>query len=226
VKRKSFAKACAFVRNREWPGTRTAEEGGRALLGIRAGPPARPATAAPPSIAVATSGRACIPAEPRLLAQRKNLLDVYLVHGVYLGIFREAFDRVMELEGFELTPVAQAPEVWEFSNPGAALRGRLLNIAAYLHPGPVALTTRGRAYLITRQNFTLALLLPGSPWRLHLNRTRYKPVALDGRLPYPEDWPRELVSQVIRTRFRTVAILDEAFLLQQIGLRPPAGATG
>jgi hypothetical protein len=152
---------------------------------------------------------------------RKNLLDVYRLRGVYLGLFREAFDRVLELEGFELTPVAGAPEVWEFRNPEAGLRGRLLNVAGYLHPEPVRLSTRGRAYLITRQDFTLALQFPGLPWRLHLNRTRHKPVALEGRLPYPDDWPRELVMRAIRVRFRTIVILDEAFLLQQIGLRAP-----
>jgi hypothetical protein len=156
-----------------------------------------------------------------LQAQRKNLLDVYRVHGVHLGVYREAFDRVMELQGFELVPLAEAPEVWGFRNAAAALRGRLLNVAAYLHAGPVALTTRGRAYLITRQDFTLALLFPGAPWRVNLNRARHKPVALEGHLPYPESWPRELVTRVIRTRFRNVVILNEAFLLQQIGLRAP-----
>jgi hypothetical protein len=156
-----------------------------------------------------------------LYTQRKNLLDVYRVHGVHLGVFREAFDRVVELEGFELTPAAGAPEVWEFRNPAAALRGRLLNVPGYLHPDPVALTTKGRAYLITRQDFTLALLFPGAPWRVALNRTRHKAVALDGRLPYPGEWPREMVTRVIRARFRTIVILDESFLLQQIGLRAP-----
>ena len=156
-----------------------------------------------------------------LYTQRKNLLDVYRVQGVHLGIFREAFDRVMELAGFELTPVAGAPEIWEFRDPGSPLHGRLLNVAGYLHPDPVALTTRGRAYMITRQEFTLALLFPGAPWRLHLNRARHKPVALEGRLPYPGEWPRELVTRAIRLRFRTIVILDESYLLQQIGLRAP-----
>ena len=145
--------------------------------------------------------------------QRNNLLDVYRVQGVYLGILREAFDRVVELKGFRLTPVAGAPEVWEFRDPAASLRGRILNVAAYLQPDPVA--------LITRQDFTLALLFPGAPWRVNLNRTRHKPVALDGRLPYPDGWPPGLVTRVIRLRFRTVAILDESFLLRQIGLRAP-----
>ncbi|HKI98494.1 MAG TPA: hypothetical protein VKB51_08495 [bacterium] len=154
-------------------------------------------------------------------AQRKNLLDVYRVHDAYLGIYREAFDRVMELQGFELTPVPEAPEVWEFRNPDEALHGRLLNVAGYLHPDPVALTTKGRAYMITRQNFTLALLFPGSPWRLHLNRTRYKLISQERSMLYPVEWPREMVTRVIRTRFRNLVILNEAFLLQQIGLRAP-----
>ena len=156
-----------------------------------------------------------------MYTQRHNLLDIYPVHGCWLGIFREAFDRVLELRGFQLTPVPDVPEVWNFRVPEPALRGRLLDIAAFLRPDPVALTTKGRTYLITRQDYTLALLLPGAPWRLNLSRTRHKPVALDGRLPYPDTWPRELVTRVIRARFRTVVILDEAFLLQQIGLRAP-----
>lgn len=149
------------------------------------------------------------------------MLDVYRVHGHHLAVFREAFDRVLELQGFELTPVNGTPEVWEFRSAEASLRGRLLDVTAYLHSEPVALTTKGRTYMITRQEFTLALLLPGAPWRLRLNQTRHKPVPLEGRLPYPEQWPQELVSRVIRTRFRNVIILNEAFLLEQIGLRAP-----
>ena len=156
-----------------------------------------------------------------MYTQRKNLLDVYAIHGHYLGVFREAFDRVMELEGFELAPVNGAPEVWEFRNPETGQRGRLLNVSGYLHPDPVALTTKGRTYMITRQDFTLALLFPGAPWRLRLNQTRHKPVALDGRLPYPAEWPREMVTRVIRARFRNIVILNEPFLLEQIGLRAP-----
>lgn len=156
-----------------------------------------------------------------MYTQRKNVLDVYRVHGHNLGVFREAFDRVMELEGFELMPVAGAPEVWEFRNLASGQRGRLLNVAAFLHPDPVALTTRGRTYMITRQDFTLALLFPGASWRLRLNQTRHKTLALDGRPLFPDQWPRELVSRVIRARFRTIVILNESFLLQQIGLRSP-----
>ena len=156
-----------------------------------------------------------------MYTQRKNLLDVYCVHGARLGIFREAFDRVLELEGFQLTPVVNTPEVWEFRNPALSLHGRLLNVAGFLHPDPVALNTKGRAYLITRQDFTLALLFQGAPWHLQLNRTRHKAMAVEGRLPYPERWPGELVTRVIRARFRTIVILDEAYLLQQIGLRGP-----
>ena len=157
-----------------------------------------------------------------MYTQHKNLLDIYRVHGLHLGLFREPFDRVLELKGFQLRPVQGAPEVWEFRDPASGLHGRLLNVEGYLHPDPVALTTRGRAYLVTRQDFTLALLMPGAPRRLQLSRTRHKPVALETGLPYPGEWPREVVTRVIRARFRTIVILDEAYLLQQIGLRAPA----
>lgn len=155
-----------------------------------------------------------------LYAQRKNLLDVYHVEGVYVGVLREEFERVVGMEGCELSLDPGDAEVWQFRHAGASLHGRLLNVAAFLHPGRVALNTRGRAYTVTRQDFTLALMFPGAPRRLHLDRVRHRVVQLDGRRPYPEQWPRELVRQVIRTRFRTIVILNESFLLQQIGLRP------
>lgn len=153
-------------------------------------------------------------------AQPKNLLDVYRVHDANLGIFRDEFDRVVGLEGCEFSLDPGEAEIWKFRHMGASLHGRLLNVEAFLHPGLTALSTRGLAYMVTRQDFTLALWFPGNPRRLNLDRTRYKPVVPNGRPLYPEQWPKELVSEVIRTRFRTICILSASFLLQQIGLRP------
>ena len=138
-----------------------------------------------------------------------------------MGVFRDAFERVMELEGFQLTPVNGAPEIWDFRNPGSELRGRLLDVASYLHSAPVALNTAGRAYMITRQSFTLALLFPGMPKRMRLNETRHKELSLERKRLFPASWPPEMVSRVVRARFRNTIILDEAFLLEQIGLRAP-----
>lgn len=156
-----------------------------------------------------------------MYTQRKNLLDVFKINAVQLGIFRDPFDRVVELEGFVLTPVQGRSEIWEFKNPVTGQRGRLLNVGGYLGDEPVSLNTEGRAYMITRQDFTLALLFPGTPRRIKLNQTRYKIVPGDtGKKSLsPFNWPGELVARVIRLRFRNIFILEEEFLLRQIGLR-------
>ena len=152
--------------------------------------------------------------------QRKNLLDIYPVGSGHVGIFRDPFEKVMELEGFELTPTENASEIWEFSHPDSGIRGRLLNVEGFLGDEPVSLTTRGRAYMITRQNFTLALLFPGSPRRLKLSESRFKVVAKDSDPgAVLAAWPAAAIDKVIRHRFRNIVILEEAFLLQQIGLR-------
>jgi len=153
--------------------------------------------------------------------QRKNVLDVYRLAFGQFGVYRETFDKVTELDGFELTPVKDASEVWEFRNPLTGQRGRLLNVDGYLSENPVALNTQGRAYMITRQDFTLALLFPGRPQRLRLNQTRYKVLDPEKtRRPlFPDDWPREAIGKVIRIRLRKILILEEGFLLKRIGLR-------
>ena len=152
-------------------------------------------------------------------AHRKNLLDVYRVNSYQLGVYRESFDKVMQLEGMELTPYEDVSAVWNFRNPTTGQRGRLLNIGGYLSDEPISLNTKGRAYMITRQDFTLALLFPGVPRRYKLNTTRYKLVPKEKQSVFPENWPEELIVRVIRFRFRNVAILNEGFLLREIGLR-------
>lgn len=160
------------------------------------------------------------PRESILYTQRKNLLDIYPIGNHHVGLFRDPFERVMELEGFELTPTQQASEVWEFRHLASGLRGRLLNVESYLEDRPLSLTVKGRTYMITRQDFTLALLLPGRPRRIKLSETRYKVVSgRNSRNPFPVNWPEDAVNRVIRHRFRTITILEEGFLLRHIGLR-------
>jgi len=55
-----------------------------------------------------------------------------------------------------------------------------------------------------------------------LNQSNYKVLPKDTPNLCPEEWPREMVARIIRARFRTVLVLNEAFLLEKIGLRPPA----
>lgn len=154
-----------------------------------------------------------------MYAQRKSLLDVFPFDPFHLGVYRESFDRVAELAGFELTPVEGATEMWNFRNLKSGQRGRLLDVAGFLSDAPVALSTRGRAYMVTRQDFTLALLFPGAPWRIKLSQAKYKVVTAATRPQCPNAWPEKLVTRVIRFRFRNIVIVDEEFLLQQIGLR-------
>ncbi len=154
-----------------------------------------------------------------LYIHRKNLLDVYPVAGRHLGIFREPFERVQALHGLELRPVEAQPECWDFNNPLSGERGRLLSMGAFLSTAPITLNTQGRAYMVTRQDYTLALLFPGAPKRIKLNETRHTILVGSRGSPYPQEWPEGLVQQVIRLRFRTIVILDEVFLLRQIGLR-------
>lgn len=153
--------------------------------------------------------------------QRKNLLDVFRLTAGYIGVYRETFDRVTELDGFELTPVGDTSDTWEFRNPMTGQRGRLLDVDGHLSDDPIAINTRGRAYMITRQDFTLALLFPGNPQRIRLNESRYKVLHPEAsRRPlFPPEWPEGLVAKVIRMRLRKILILEEIFLLKQIGLR-------
>ena len=156
-----------------------------------------------------------------MYSQRKNILDIHRVHGYRLGVFRDAFERVVELKGFQLTPVNGAPEIWNFNSAESGLRGRLLDVVSYLAPEPVSLNTEGRAYMITRQDYTLALVFPGAPTRLRLNEVRHTVVDLQRKQPFPAHWPREMVGSVIRYRLRNTILLNDAFLLEQIGLRAP-----
>lgn len=155
------------------------------------------------------------PTQP--VRRARNQLDVYRIAGYHVGIFREPFEQVLDLGGFELTPVQEDPVVWNFNHHEARLRGRMLNVAGFLGEGLVQMARSGRAYAITRQNFTLALHFPGRPRRLKLAGIRYRVLPQPPRLP--PAWPEGLVSQVLRYRFRNLLILDETVLLAQIGLR-------
>lgn len=162
-----------------------------------------------------------------LYKQRKNLLDIYQVGANRVGIFRESFEQVMKLDGFELTPSGEVHEIWNFTNSISGLRGRLINVDGYLGDSPLTLTTRGRAYLVTRQDFTLGLLFPEAPRHLKLSEIRYRVLPdKEQRAALPLLWPVDAVDRVIRHRFRNIIILEDGFFLEQIGLRGKVESAG
>jgi len=147
-----------------------------------------------------------------------NRLDIYTIDNIRVGIFREPFDRVRELNGFLIQPVEGNPVCWDFTLDESGQRGRMLDVPGLLHGDHVTLSAGGLAYLITRQGFTLALLFPKGPRRVKLNQVRFRNVE-EGKYEYPAAWPREMISRVIRYRFKNVVLINEAFLLAQIGMR-------
>jgi len=154
-----------------------------------------------------------------LYIQRKFLLDVFKCRNLYLGVYREPFTRVMELTDLELISVEGASEIWRFRQTAGGLRGRLIDVVGYLHDDPISLNGHGRTYMVTRQDYTLALLFPGSPFQINLNEARHKELNKEEKTYFPSSWPPEMVSRVIRYKWKNIIILDEAFLLKQIGLR-------
>ncbi len=152
---------------------------------------------------------------------RKNRLDVHQIDTTNLAVYRDSFDRVMELSGFQLKPVPGTNFVWEFQHPPTSERGRLLHVEGYLRDGNVSMSVNGIAYMITRQDYTLALVFPTSPRTVWLTESNHKVLPKDGQKAYPATWPKELVAKIIRFRFRKLVIIDESYLLQLIGLRAP-----
>ena len=150
-----------------------------------------------------------------------NKIDIHQIQSVNLGIIRTPFDRVMEVSGFSVRPVEGDASVWDFHHTASGEKGRLLHMEGFLGKRPVAVNGRGQAYLITRQGFTLALMFPSAPRRMKLNQANFKVLPPIAGKHYPQAWPAEMVSKVIRSRFRTIVLLDEAYLLKKIGLREP-----
>jgi hypothetical protein len=128
----------------------------------------------------------------------------------------------MELSGFRLKPVERSNCIWEFQHAESNEKGRLLHVEGFLSDGLLSMSVKGTAYMITRQDFTLALLFSSPARTMWLSQANYKVLSKDDPKVCPAEWPKEMIARVIRARFRTVVVLDEAFLLEKIGLRPPA----
>ncbi len=151
--------------------------------------------------------------------QNKNRLDIHKIDNVRLGIFREPFDRVGELAGCSIRPVSGDSSCWDFTNEVTNDRGRLLDVAGMLTGSHITMTSSAVAYMVTRQGYTLALLFPGAPRKLKLNRVRFQLVKDEQKYQYPPGWSRDLIARVIRLRFRNIVIIDENYFLSRIGLR-------
>lgn len=151
---------------------------------------------------------------------RKNRLDVFPVHNTNLGVLRDTFDKVVELSGFHLKPVENSHCIWDFQHAESQEKGRLLHVEGFLGAGLVSMSVRGTAYMVTRQDFTLALLFSTQPKGMWLTEAKYKVLSKEQPKLFPPEWPKEIISRIIRARFRTVIILDESVLLKEIGLRP------
>lgn len=157
-----------------------------------------------------------------IMAQ-KTQLDVHQISSVNLGIYRAQFDRIVELGGIRIQPTDETGCIWKFAHPDSGERGRLLHVEGYLGGNGVVMSGRGMAYLITRQRFALALAFPSAPRTMWLTDANHKKLPRDDESLLPGGWPQEMIKSVIRLRFRKILIIDEAYLLRQIGLRSPDG---
>ena len=147
-----------------------------------------------------------------------NRLDIHTIQNTRVGIFREPFEKVRELNGLMLRPVDETDVCWDFTHAESGDRGRMLDVTGMLHGAHVTLSSGGLAYMITRQGYTLALLMPPAPRRIRLNKVRFRKVDRD-KAKIPEGWPPDIIARVINYRFRNIALIDETFLLSQIGMR-------
>lgn len=153
--------------------------------------------------------------------QYKTRLDVHQIDSINLGMYRSPFDKIVDLGGIEVAPVDQSGYVWKFTHPASGEKGRLLHMEGYLGDQPVVISARGMAYMITRQHFTLALAFPSPPRGMWLTDSNHKILPREDLSFLPPGWPREMIKKVIRLRFHKIIIIDESFLLRQIGLRSP-----
>lgn len=153
--------------------------------------------------------------------QYKTSLDVHQIESINLGMYRSPFDKIIDLGGIQIEPADRSGYVWKFDHPGSGEKGRLLHMEGYLSERGVVISGRGMAYMITRQHYTLALAFASSPRRMWLTDSNHKILPREDVSFLPPEWPREMIKKVIRLHFRKIVIIDESFLLRQIGLRSP-----
>ena len=148
---------------------------------------------------------------------RNNRLDIHRIGDIHLGIFREPFDRVIPLDGFQLRPLGSALTIWNFQHPATGAQGRLMDVAGFLQEDHVMLSDRGLAYMVREHGRMLALMLPRAPRKIKLTQANYKMVPhKDEEHMCPDNWPRGLVGRVIRNWMQVVVIVDEKYLLSRL----------
>jgi len=152
---------------------------------------------------------------------RTNRYDVYRIQNVHLGVAREAFDRVVNLSGFQLRPTDQ-PYLWDFRHSHGGERGRLLHVEGFLGGTSIALLPGSQAYLVEHKGKTRGLLFPPTPKRMRVNYEAHRVVPLEKLKGFPSHWPKQLVSKVLRVRIRDLVLLDQAFLLDITLRKQPA----
>jgi hypothetical protein len=146
-------------------------------------------------------------------------LHLHRVGKVWIALERHRFAEERQVARLDLRPEPRAPLVWRFHDPEAGTSGRLLNVAGWLDGGLVSVSTRGTLYLRRVGRESLALFLPDAPKRIALGDKPPRTLATAGRRKplFPDAWPKEAVRQVIRHRFRTIAVLDAEALLKALG---------
>lgn len=121
----------------------------------------------------------------------------------------------------DLSPTPRSPVVWRYRDPDGR-EGRLLNVVGWLDGGLVSVSTRGTLYLRKGGGMDLALYLPEAPKRVELGPKPPKVLSPEGRKKplVPPQWPKEAVRQVIRYRLRTILLLNEDLLVDDLRNSP------
>jgi len=122
----------------------------------------------------------------------------------------------------ELSPTSRSPVVWSYRDPKDGGQGRLLNVAGWLNGGMVSVSARGTLYLRKGGQAALALYLPESPKRIALGKKPPQVLSPEGRKEplFPPRWPKNVVRQAIGHRFRTIVLLDEDLLFEELRNSP------
>jgi hypothetical protein len=160
------------------------------------------------------------------MATDKQPLDIFTDGDGQLALPVGAFQRVVKPSDCRLDPMEGFPVLWRYTDEKERRSGVVLNVPGLLNGGAMSISTRGWIYETQRDGGYVALFMPGNPKRMRLEETRHKVMdAESSRTPlYPAAWPKGAVRQVVRAKFSTIVILNDAYLLEQVPRQgaPPA----